>query len=474
MSSTFFGLEIARSAMAASQVALEVTGQNVSNVNTEDYTRQRADLVAVYNTGNDKLAQTMVNSIGQGVTVSQISQIRDAFLDTRTRNANADYSVANITLSALTDIESILDETETDGLHAMLNDFYNQLQGLSNNVGNVEYASIARSSAEKVTQVFNQYASQLEGVRDEQITALGIAVDEINTTIAKINEVNLLINDQTVRGSVSNGLLDMRNSYLDTLSGYIDITVTAQEDGTVSVVSTGDVDVLASQFTVLTADDEVTIQRTDTGGTTEDFIPSGGAVKGYLDILNGRGAFAEDGENDFRGLLYYEEALDGFAAAFAGTFNSLNTLDVASPANLFTGSTAADIAISEEWYADADYIVVADEGTNDNIVKMINAMDEDVDASLYAGVTGTFEGYARTLMSEIAVDVGYYTDISEVNENILNAVANQRESIMGVSIDEEVINMTKYQRAYQAAARLMTVLDENLSTLINSMGVAGR
>jgi len=478
MSSTFLGLEIAKSAIIASQIAIDVTGQNIANVSTEDYTRQAADMVSVnYSNGVSKFAQTASSNRGQGVTVSSIKQIRDALLDVRVRDANAQYNTNNTIYAGLSDIEGVLDETDTDGLHAMLNDFYSQLESLSNNVGDVEYASMARSAAEKVALVFNQYAAQFAEIREEQTSSLEITVESVNTIVDKINEVNAQIADETNRGSVSNELLDMRNSYLDTLSGYMNIKVTAQDDGTVTV-SCGDIDVLDSTFTLDASGEQAVITRTDGEGNSEEFSPEEGSIKGYLDILNGAGSYAEDGENTFQGLLYYERAYDSLAEAFAGTFNDLNTLDAASPANLFTGTTAADIAVSQEWLDDADYIVVdddtTDESTNGNIIKMLNAMDEDVDSALYPTISGSFESCSRTLMSEIAVDVDYYKDIKTMNKNILDSANNQRESVMGVSLDEETINLTTYQSAYQAAARLMTVLDENLDTLINSTGVVGR
>lgn len=474
MGSTFSGLEIARSAIMASQVALNVTGQNVANVNTEDYTRQSADLVSVnYNSSVTKIALVNRANVGQGVSVSGISQIRDALLDKSVRNANSQYSTKDIILSALNDIESVLDETTTDGLHAMLGDFYESLQNLSNNVGEAEYASLVRSAAGKVTQVLNQYATQFSSIRDEQETSLGLAVDQVNTTIDKINAINAQIKDQTIRGTVSNELLDLRNSYLDTLSGYLNINVSPNTDGTVSVAS-GAVDLLDSTFSLTVSGDQLVLQVTDSSSVTTNFTPDEGQIRGYLDILNGAGSYAEAGENGFQGLLYYERALDAFAEAFAGTFNDLNTLDPANPADLFTGTTAKTITISEEWADDPNYLVVSDQGTNDNIVKMINAMNEDVDTSLYPGVTGTFESFSTILMSEIAVDVSYYTDMAGMYENILKSAINAREAVVGVSIDEETVNMTKYQKAFQAAARLMTVMDENLDTLINGMGVVGR
>ncbi|MDD4799177.1 MAG: flagellar hook-associated protein FlgK [Clostridia bacterium] len=475
MGSSFTGLRIAQSALAASQICLDVTGQNIANVNTKDYTRQSAELNAVnYNNSVSKFAQPPATNKGQGVTVAQIAQIRDKLLDVKVRNCHSNYNTTSVILSGLSDIENVFDETDNSGLNAILGDFYSQLQQLSNNAGNTGYASMTRSAAQKVCQVFNQYASQLSQIRDEQMASLEIAVEDINTVISKLNEVNTQIKDQSVRGSISNELLDDRNSYLDTLSKYMNITVTAQNDGTVKVSSTGNADVLDSTFSISQSGDQVVIQRTDTGGTLADFLPDEGTVAGCLHILNGAGTSAAAGESSFTGLLYYNRALDNFAAAFAGTFNKINTLDPAAPANLFTGTTANNISISEQWYADANYIVVADTGTNDNVIKMINAMEDEVDETIYPGITGNFEGFAKTLMDTIAIDTGYYKDINDMNKAILTSAANQRESIMGVLVDEETVNLISYQKAYQAAARLMTVMDETLDVLINRMGVVGR
>lgn len=473
MKSTFSGLNIARSAMIASQVALDVTAQNVANVNTTDYTRQAADLAASGSTGKDKFAPTTVSNLGQGVDVLAVRRMRNAFLDASVRNANSQYMTTDTILAALNDIENIIDETTSDGLNAMLEDFYTSLQDLAKNEGS-GYTSMVRAAAQKVTQVMNQYATQLTGIRDEQLSSLQITVDDINTTIDKINKVNAMIKDQTVRGSVSNELLDARDAYLDTLSGYLNITVNAQADGTVSATSTGGVNILEATFSVVATGDQVSVQRTDSDGVTADFTPTNGAVKGYLDILNGAGSLAAAGENGFEGLLYYQRSLDGFAAAIAGTFNEINTVDPASPAPLFSGATAKDIAISAEWLADADYIVVSDQSSKDIVVKMIDAMSEDMAPTLYPGMEGPLGSYGQNLMTQIGINVGYYQDINGMNNSILKATANERESVMGVSIDEEVVNMIKFQKAYQAAARLMTAMDENLDTLINGMGIVGR
>ncbi len=480
MRSTFSGLEIARSTLTASQIALNVIGQNIANEHTENYTRQRADQIALnYSSGIYKFAIPPRVNTGQGVDISQISQVRDSFIDARLRTANAEYNSWGTKLNALEDIEIVFDETENDGLHAMLDEFYNQLQALSNHVGDVEYTSILRSAAEKVTQVLHQYASQLKQIRLEQQEGLGIDVSAANTLVDKINEVNQLIKDQTLRGNISNELLDLRNAYLDQLSGYLEINVIPQEDGTVKVSSSGGLNILENKLSIVEDAGTIKIFAHDGGADPAiEFSPKFGTLRGHLDVLNGSGAVA----GEFRGLPYYENALNDFAMAFAGTFNDLNTLDPLNPMPLF-GSTdgeainAANITISAQWLDNSDFIVntsTGNSGANDNIIRMINAMDNPVNASLYPGIDSTFSGFSRILMSTIAVDVGYQIDISKMTGSILDSVANQRESISGVSLNEETINMTKYEKSFQAAARLMTAMDEALDIIINRMGIVGR
>lgn len=473
MRSTFSGLEIARSALNAAQVSLDVTGQNIANSNTENYTRQKVDLVALnYNSGVYKTAISKNDSVGQGVNVSKISQYRDSFLDSTVRTSNANYNTNAKQLSALSDIEAVFDETDTDGLQAMITDFYTQLQSLSNHVGDVEYTNILRSAAEKVTQVLHQYTSQLSQIRSDQQGSLEIGVTDVNTLVDKINSVNKMIKDQTMRGAVTNELLDIRNGYLDELSAYMKIDVTENNDGSVSVASAG-IDVLAADFSVAGSGGVISVLA-DTGSGPQVFNTESGSLYGYLQVLNGDGVGGA-----FRGLTYYDNALDTFAVNFATTFNDLNSgEDPASPKPLFTGYTAGDpitaenISISAAWLNDPDYVVTAyssDTDANANVVRMINAMDNKSTA-----LNATFAAYSRMLIGDINIDVRYQKEMAGMTGSILDSASMQRESLSGVSVNEETVNMIKYEKSFQAAARVMTAMDEALDVIINKMGIVGR
>ncbi|MPN13520.1 hypothetical protein SDC9_160841 [bioreactor metagenome] len=191
-----------------------------------------------------------------------------------------------------------------------------------------------------------------------------------------------------------------------------------------------------------------------------------------MEVLNGKGCYAASGENSYRGVLYYKSALDDFAKAFANTINTLN--GVGKP--LFDGTAAKDITISDDWIADANYITASqiggNNGANDNILKMISAMDSITGVSPY--FNGTFGDYTLSLMSDVGIDLDYKNVMSKSSNLVLASISNQRESIMGVSLNEETASLLQYQKAFEASSRFMTTLDEALDVIINRMGVVGR
>lgn len=474
MRPTFFGFEAARSGLTSAQAGLDTTGNNIANMSTEGYSRQVIDQTATYlGSTSDKIAPATLQSGGLGATIEGIKQVRSEFLDLRYRDASAEDSANSKTLSILSDIENNFDETQNDGLSAMLDDFNKQLQVLSLNAGEVEYSSLARSSAQKVAQTLNQYSTQLSAIRKQTVDEMGISVKDANTLLDKVDTINKSIRIASLQGDETNELNDTRNKYLDELSSYMNIKATANTDGTVSISSgaTSLLDAQAGTKATLTLDDSASGMNLLADGTQMNL--TGGSLFGAMQVINGKGGFAGTGENDFRGIPYYQSTLDALAGSLSSTFNSLN----GSGKPLFTGTGAQDIAISSQWLANPNYITAtldADgaKGKNDNILRMVAAMNDD--RAITSDFTGDFGGYLLSVMGDIAIDVGHSSDISETSSTVLKSVDNQRESVMGVSLNEETANLIKYQKAFAASARVMTALDEALDTIINRMGTVGR
>lgn len=472
-------------ALNANQKGLDITGQNIANVNTQGYTRQELNLSAIpASYGDYQYSEPFSAQVGQGVNVDSVTQTRDSFLDSQYLKQNSADSTLNTSLSALTDLENVFDETNTNGLNATLSDFKSKLQSFSSNVSSVEDANLLRSSAQEVTQVLNQYADEINTIQSQQLSNLSGVVGDTNNILNQINKLNSQISNQKLNGETPNELLDTRHVLLDKLSGYLNITVENETDGSVSI-KTGDKTLLDSQNkTVNTMKlDSNTYPVSIESSTDGSIIPiSEGQMKGQLQVLNGLGSYAASGQDTYNGIPYYRQSLDDFAKSFSTAFNNLNSEDGITPKPLFIGDnsgniTASNIKIASGWTANPNYITTTKMlpvtlGNNDNILSMVNALNSNV--TVTPTFTGTLQDFTTSLMNNIGSDVSVNTELAKESDTLLTSVVNQRESITGVSLDEESINMIKYQKSYSAAARLVTTLDDQLDTLINKMGIVGR
>ncbi|NLT49084.1 MAG: flagellar hook-associated protein FlgK [Clostridiales bacterium] len=505
MRPTFLAFHTASRALAASQANMDVTGNNIANVNTAGYTRQRVDLNSISSSGYAQKFATPGASVGYGVEVNRISQIRDPFLDARYRDQASDYGRLETILSGLTDLENIFDEASTEGLLYEISKFVNELQTLSQTPAAGDIALITRTAAQKVTQIMNVYAKQVTQVRNQQVFDLSKVVieNEFNTKVKNIADLNAQIRKEQTYGNIPNELMDKRNLLIDELSELANIKVTyhperISEDLVIERLTISLQDT-ATGASIGLVDNELynTLHLNDNGDSVTINIASsfdapenaditnrfsGGKIRGYLDLINGEGI------NEFRGTLYYRNSMDIFASNFARVLNDLNTIDPANPKPLFTASdggpiTAENIRISDQWLADPSFITTTLDGADgsDNILRMISAIDSEAvfykdaaDPSSEIMFRGSFDEFMSGLIGEVALDVELYQNYYDTSVNVMSNLFAARESISGVNLDEEGINLMAYQKTYNAAARYFTALDEAVDTIINRMGIVGR
>ena len=201
-------------------------------------------------------------------------------------------------------------------------------------------------------------------------------------------------------------------------------------------------------------------------------------------MMNLKGEF--DGSS-IRGIGYYEESLNLFAKQVADTFNELNNIDKANPNkyDLFGTNdgeeiTAKNIKISEGWIKGTIKINPAKDGSttgkNDNILAMIDSLKskKEYKANGATIFNGTFQEYFTNIGSVLGLDIKSTDSLLDNYTTVATDIANMRDNISRVSLDEEGMNILHYQKSYNAAARLMTALDEAISTIISNMGVVGR
>lgn len=558
--STFLGYKTATSALKVNQNHMDVTGQNISNINTKGYTRQRLDISSLsFNTSNMKFGSTGV-VIGQGVEANGVSQFRDAFLDLRYRMEAAKSGSEYIQLEALSDLESVFDEISMDKLDAQFSDLSAQLHSLTSSPSDPVMEGVVRTSAEILTQMLNDYSRDIETIYEQQLSYLeNGAVQKINELTKNIAKLNQQIKESNISDNPALELNDERNMLIDELSCYIDIEVDIEPlnigggktidelvirlNGTINElvnrnfsnkveVIDDDTDITKINITEFVKDADGIVQKNVDGSPIHKTDPvnitskiKGGQIDGYLKFLNGKGEFATekdiDKENGYeiaaevKGVQYYSNMLDTLANKFATVMNDLNrvpeSFDTDGKPDFGTGTkplfeargtdptapiTAGNIKIAAAWASATDSYITntikkkaaGDEdntGAVDNILRMIDAFNAkntfktnvdfdgdpdkaDTQKDLFKGTFQEFLSYTTTKLNLQTADVQIsYATYSETQFHIDYA----RSSMSSVDLNEEGVNLLQYSKSYNAAARLMTTLDEMLETLINRMGV---
>ncbi|QIB70670.1 hypothetical protein Ami103574_03245 [Aminipila butyrica] len=225
--STFYSFTTALRGMTTAQKQLDVTGQNISNVSTTGYTRQRADVYSAAAAGSaDQYSTRTSTQVGQGSVVGSISQIRDSFLDVRFRREAANLGEQEAKLDTLKDLSMVFDEIENGGLMDSFSKFVTQLQAFASNANSSEFDSIVRDAASTLVKQFNQYASQISIVREEKEYNLKEVTEKtLNDLMGNIAELNKSIREVQSGGGQALELKDERNLLLDQLAEYMKIDV---------------------------------------------------------------------------------------------------------------------------------------------------------------------------------------------------------------------------------------------------------
>ena len=228
---TFGSFTTARLGIYASQASLNVTGNNIANINTVGYTRQRMDLVSLNSTGTAKYASSFMVDVGYGVLCESTSQLRDPYMDIRFRNEQAAVGKTETWLEGLDQLSHILDEvgrgTDDFGVIAdQIHEFFDALQGLQQRVGTDEYDDLVRSAGSTLVKLFNSGAKGLETIRANEFKKLQDSMKDVNSILNNIRDLNKQIRTQGIYGDNALELRDARNVELDKLSKYMKINVT--------------------------------------------------------------------------------------------------------------------------------------------------------------------------------------------------------------------------------------------------------
>lgn len=453
----FSALHVALSGLRAAQLAMDTASHNVSNANTVGYTRQRVDTSSRYP------RTTPEGQIGTGVTVTDVTRVRDTFLDARYRSSVAALNNIEARSMFLDRAEDILAEPE-NGVTAELASLFDAFEDLALNppddASRVAVIEQLQSLAGRVTSV----ATGLDGLREDGMVSVHSAVDEINSALDQVAELNVAILEASTKPGSPNDLMDRRDMLLDQISELAGVTVSLEDNGNARV-AIGGVSLVNGTAARHLSFDEGTGQIVHASGV--EVIP-GGELRGLQLTVT----------DDIPTML---ARLDAFVVDLT---DSLNTTHAAG----FTESGAS-----------GGQLVTHDAGNPALSFRVVISDPDDLAAAATAGPP--YPSYDGTIAQSLAdlrntrtasggtqsvTDAyrAFVTALGQQSSTARNSTTTQaglasaanlaRSSSHGVSVDEEMVSLIEHQRMYEAAARVITTVDQALDTVINRMGVVGR
>lgn len=519
MASTFFGLTIAYSGLQAAQTSLNTAGHNISNINTPGYTRQQAAVQAA-----DALrTYASYGTIGGGVSVSAIEQLRDSYYDTKYRNNQGNFGHYAVKENYMGQIEDYLNEWALQGYCKEYQNFYAAVNQLTLTPGDDSSKNQLINNALSLTDYFNTLSTNLRKVQEDANNEVKDAVEQINSIAKNIAALNRQINQIEANYGNANDLRDRRNDLLDELSQIVNIDVTEEEIGNnltdFTVRINGQTLVASYQYNTLeTVSRSEPRNASDAAGLYDiqwnsgqkfDIYSSslGGQLKGLIDIRDGcngeiesyavdeDGNYILDGDGnktlateaqllnntDYKGIPYYQTQLNQFIEVFTGAVNEIMKSGFTADGehqgvSLFVTKnntdtmTAGNVTVNQALIDEPDLLAIKKSaGTgeaNAEIMEELNALQS---AKIFDGGTGTY--FLESIISDMSIDAQKAINMYANYNNLQSSIHNQRLSVMGVDTDEEAMDLMRFQQAYNLSSKLMSVMNEIYDKLINQTGV---
>jgi flagellar hook-associated protein 1 len=528
MRSTFHGLEIAKRSLFTQQAALNTTGHNIANANTEGFSRQVVNMTASRPLeAPGFMRSTAPGQLGMGVEFTSITRVREQFLDDQFRNENKSLGNWSVQADTLEKLESIMNEPSDTGIRTVMDNFWKSWSDLSSDPSSINSRKLVRENANALTDALNYTSKKLTDLSSDLTSSIDTKIKEANTLLTSIGNLNGEIMRIEGLGDDANDLRDQRDLLTDQLSKIVNIDV--QETSQGYTISMGGNNLVtytsAAQLNTETVNAAFSSKALNSGEifgmiTSRDKYVAD--YKNQLDILANslatgemkvtipEGSVLPDNTKVAKlnsdGITTTEMTLTGAARTVGAggltvIVNGLNGLHqlgyIASDTpkaggDFFTSFdgkaiTADNIRLNPAIASDSNLIAssIRTAGSPETVVKgnnslalLISKMKEtevSFAGSSTSGVPkGTVDDFFRALVGQLGVQSKESKRQTDNQKTLVDEVDSRRMSISGVSLDEEMSNMIKFQHAYAAASRVMTTFDQLLDKIINGMGVVGR
>ena len=458
------GLDIALRALLAQQAGVDTASHNIANVATPGYSRQRVRLQAIPGSYFPQPASVP----GMGVEVISVERVRDLFIDFQIRAGNHAAGRYAARAQSLQRAELALGEPGDSGLRATMSQYWNAWRDLANAPDSTATRTVVIQAGETLAFTARRIRGSLVELRDEADQRILSAVAEINALTTEIASLNGQIVPLAGAGNDAGDLHDQRDLALDRLSTLIDIDYRANPNDAVNVTIGGRSLVRASTAFAIYGDPNVA----NNNYVDLKFVADDGAVTVTDGAIQG---LFDQRDTELTARIADLDTLVGQIITDVNTAHAAGRgLDGSTGNNFFSGVDASDIAVNAAIVADSNLIAAATnwdpvsgtppgDGSNASIISDLQY------AQNLLGATATYDGFYEGFVSAIGATTREAERLTNTQSLMLMQLEQVRQSAAGVNLDEEMVQLMRFQRAYEAAARVVSVVDEMLDTLINRM-----
>lgn len=475
---SFLGLEIAKRALLAHQQAMDTAGHNIANARTPGFSRQRVNLRTTM-PSTEVLGRVGRTPVGTGVEVADITRMRDAFLDEQYRGQAKGLGEWDVRDRVFNEVEQIFNEPSDTSLRTVMDQFWVAWQTLANGPENLAARETVLQRSNALVETFRHLDRQLGDLQANLNKDIEAKVSEINVLAGEIAAVNARVAPFAGAGTPPNDLLDQRDLLIDKLARLVDTQTVEGQNGMVRVLVNGVAIVDGVNAYRLAA-----VPDPANGGFFQlQWEGFGAAVR----ITGGEMAAYFDLRDNV--LAQYRSQLKDLAWTAATQVNALhgagfdlNGMAVSGTAwqDFFTlpplksNFLLQSFAVNPQVAADVRRIAAAAQAASPGDGRQALAI-ADLKFQQMVDLNGfTLDDFYRGVIGTLGTQADEAKRMQESQKALVDRIDNQRQAVSGVNLDEEMLQMIQFQHAFQAASRMVNLIDDALNTIINRMGLAGR
>ena len=423
MSGLLSTLNTAKSGMNVSQVAIQTTSHNISNINTPGYSRQRVNQSASspYSMPG-KNSNFGAGQIGTGAQIDNVTRIRNSFYDYQYRSESHQYGSTSVKYEYFKNIEGIFNEPSDTAISSSLNSFFNSWSELSKDPQSSGVKSVVIENGKYLSNSINSAFKRLESLEEGLDKQSEYIMDEVNSMLSQLDKLEKNIKIIQGSGKSPNDFLDQRDQLLDNLSFKLNIN---------------DKDVKDTLKKAYDANGKVTL---------DDLTKSGVKISGELE-----------------GTLSMKQEINKYKDGLKQLANTITSnVNKAAGQDIFKAKDGELISINPEMLQEPEKINV----TADIALKVYELKSEKVNIN---GKDMTINTFYNSMIQNLGQSSAAVIRDESNQSKLLENIDSSRSSVSGVSLDEEMISLVQLQHTYSANAKVMSTIDSLLDVVVNGL-----